>query len=63
MDRDEGDGEERQTDRQTGPWVLALGVLAVGVGAVVREVRRNRGEKPRQNRAEEVRGVSDEDDA
>ncbi|WP_435154318.1 hypothetical protein [Haladaptatus sp. DFWS20] len=30
--------------RQTGPWVLALGVLAVGTVALVRELRRNRGE-------------------
>jgi len=30
------------TDRQTGPWILALGVLAIGVGALVREARRRR---------------------
>lgn len=27
---------------QTGPWVLALGALAIGVGAVIAAVRRRR---------------------
>lgn len=30
------------TDSHTGPWVLALGTLAIGVGAVIAEVRRRR---------------------
>jgi hypothetical protein len=30
------------SDRQTGPWVLALGALALGVGAVTVEVLRAR---------------------
>lgn len=34
------------TDRQTGPWVLALGTLAIGVGALVAEARRHRREAP-----------------
>ncbi|GAA5043524.1 hypothetical protein ACFFQF_14550 [Haladaptatus pallidirubidus] len=36
------DDEGRQQARQTGPWVLALGVLAVGTVALARELRRNR---------------------
>ena len=28
--------------QHTGPWVLALGTLAIGVGAVIAEVRRRR---------------------
>jgi hypothetical protein len=30
------------TDAQPGPWVLALGTLAIGVGAAIAEVRRRR---------------------
>lgn len=30
------------TESYTGPWVLALGTLAIGVGAVIAEVRRRR---------------------
>ena len=36
---------EKRSDTQTGPWVLALGVLAIGVGALVREARRQRSER------------------
>lgn len=33
-------------DSQTGPWVLALGTLAIGVGAVVARIRRRRRSEP-----------------
>lgn len=32
-------------DRQTGPWVLALGTLAIGVGAMATELLRWRRER------------------
>ncbi|WP_266077658.1 hypothetical protein [Haladaptatus caseinilyticus] len=35
------ENDVRRGTRQTGPWVLALGVLAVGTVALVRERRRN----------------------
>ena len=31
------------TNSQAGPWVLALGTLAIGVGAAVAALRRRRG--------------------
>lgn len=34
-------------DDPTGPWALAIGVLAIGVGAVVREVLRRRDDENR----------------
>ncbi|MFH5798880.1 hypothetical protein [Haladaptatus sp. CMAA 1911] len=37
--------DRRTNDRQTGPWVLALGVLAIGVGALANEVRKRRRER------------------
>jgi hypothetical protein len=37
--------DRRTDDRQTGPWVLALGVLAIGVGALAHEVRKRRNER------------------
>ncbi|QLG26996.1 hypothetical protein HUG10_05330 [Halorarum halophilum] len=32
------------TNDQTGPWVLALGALAIGVGAIAVELLRRRGD-------------------
>lgn len=32
-------------DRQTGPWVLALGTLAIGVGAMTVQLLRQRNER------------------
>ncbi|WP_458188974.1 hypothetical protein [Haladaptatus sp. NG-WS-4] len=55
------DEAKRQNDRQTGPWAVALGVLAIGVGAVLREVRRNRGERSPEKTGGD--GASEEDDA
>lgn len=40
----EREDENLRSERQTGPWVLALGVLTVGAVALVRELRRNREE-------------------
>lgn len=37
-------------DSQTGPWALALGTLAVGVGAVAAEVLRRRRDDPEAER-------------
>ncbi len=36
------DESDEEPGRQTGPWVLALGVLGVGAVALIRELRRNR---------------------
>ncbi len=37
--------DRRTEDRVTGPWVLAVGVLAIGVGALANEVRKRRHER------------------
>ncbi|WP_227354454.1 hypothetical protein [Haladaptatus salinisoli] len=44
------DATDREADRQFGPWALALGVLAVGTAALIREVRNRRGGKARDER-------------
>lgn len=35
----------RTDDRRSGPWALALGVLAISVGALANEVRKRRNER------------------
>lgn len=48
---------------QTGPWLLALGTLAVGVAAVGAELLRRRGREDRASeQGDERRGPRERDD-